>query len=898
MKKYQVGKLLIMSMFKNLSIKFRLIILCIIPTVIICWGAYYWAEQTRARLSGYADITLKVSALEQVSALSTEFYRLFTLRNQSKLISEEQRDRFTKLTEKLIDELKPYQGDLFSSVDKHVVIANLNELSHLVQQLNQVHGEDLSAQSMWGFDLMYEILAALQKQLDSQVSPKTYQLSAVFDYLSWFLYWVEREAWLMQDIRLHRKIDVSLRQDYFEAIARQQSYLDNFVNFGATGLQLEQITKLLSKKEFQRSGMLRDKIMRGQIEPEFLEQYINDLESQQNAIYQLFAGFSVTLSKTINQYVKEDKRSIQMTFAAIFLILCGLMWISISTSYRISSKLDLILQTMNRLNDKKSKNIEPIAVDGNDEFSRFIQSLNEIIQQLSEHEACLIQAKEEAIAANRAKSVFLANMSHEIRTPLNGIVGLTEILTMNGLKPGQRDIIADIETSSQTLLILINDILDLSKIESGRLTISSHTFNLKELVYDTVNLMKSNAVAQFNELQIKLDANLPDYVMTDEFRLKQILTNLLSNATKFTQEGYITTYVSFDADNSRLMFRVADTGIGIDAQKLPTIFELFRQEDDSITRRYGGTGLGLPICKQLLDLMNGSLDVESIKGKGSSFAFSLPVELPRQSSGEVINFNVDALLISNKSIYTQNIQQDSARMGIRLSTVESIQDIDKRLHQKPDFVLYCPCLTRSANREITELRLIYSESKIMICQHHLFMSRELINLADMNITLPFLGVRFEAAVRDALVVMSDLYDNHASKDHPGRAGTRILVVEDNLMNQKIASFFLDKADYEYTVVNNGQEALDVITQGGQYNAILMDCMMPVMDGLTATRKIRSWEIDNHHAHIPIIALTASVLDEDIEKCYEAGMDAYLPKPYKSEQLLKVFNELQVYSTGS
>ncbi|SJN55626.1 Signal transduction histidine-protein kinase BarA [Vibrio ruber DSM 16370] len=885
-----------MSVLKYLSIKNRLIVLCIVPVIMISWGAYQWFIQVENRMTGYANTISRVSILEKVSTLSDQFYQLLNLRQETGVIEPHHLSLFHQTTKNIAVALKQGQGSLLTYGEQQVVISNLDELAKLTERLDGIQDDALMAQSLWGFDLIYEMMVALQKQSGDLAPTHIYQMEITFGQLSWFLYWIERETWLMQEIRTKHRVDAFMRQEYFEILARQQTYLEYFVNFGASDAQLNQMTKFLSQQEFQQASILRDKVLYDRIEPQILDKYINSLERKQDALRQLVLGYAKTLSQKIQTLVNRDEQFIYLAIVLVILTLSGLIFLSISTSYRISTRLSRILHAMAQINEKSQlSHVEKIPVDGYDEFARFAIGMNDVMQTLTEQKTHLVQAKEEAVSANRAKSAFLANMSHEIRTPLNGIIGLTEMLRMqHELTAAQKEVIADIEVSSQTLLILINDILDLSKIESGRLAISPHSFNIKELVYDAVNMLNSKAVAQFNELQISLDPKLPTLVIADEFRIRQILMNLLSNAVKFTREGKIRTEILFQEADLTLICRIKDTGIGIEEEKIEQIFEPFSQEDDSITRRYGGTGLGLPICKQLLTLMNGSLTVESVKGKGSCFEVRLPLKLPaEQPKPEPFAFR--ALLISNSSVYSAQIHQECQRLGGELNRVESLDDIGQQLDRSLDIILYCPCLTRNASQDIEKLRQLFPSVRIVTCQHHLFLNRALVSLSDANITLPFLGARMESALRDKHPSLHQSIPEK-SKLAADRLAKRVLVVEDNLMNQKIASFFLDKADFEYTVVNNGQEALDVITQGGQYTAVLMDCMMPVMDGFTATRKIRHWEIENQRGHVPIIALTASVLDEDITKCYEAGMDAYLPKPYKAEQLLEMLNSLQVSSS--
>lgn len=548
---------------------------------------------------------------------------------------------------------------------------------------------------------------------------------------------------------------------------------------------------------------------------------------------------------------------------------------------------------MRQLRDKRGS-VKQITIDGNDEFSDFAGNLNHIIQELQAHEERLVQAKEEAIAANRAKSSFLANMSHEIRTPLNGIIGMTEILASSGLNVNQQDILADIDTSSHSLLVLLNDILDLSKIEAGNLALNPGTFNFAEMVYDTVNLVNVKAVNQHIELNIQLDPRLPVLVTADEIRVKQILMNLLSNAVKFTRDGYVNVEVHYvDHTPPQIRCSVTDTGKGIDKDKLKTIFEPFTQEDSSITRRFGGTGLGLTICHQLLELMHGTIQVQSTKGLGSQFEFVIPIEVPVEQPIAAPIQEV-TLLIANGSNYSAAIRRECVRLGLEVVETESMAQLDDMPLNKPVMnVLYCHSLAHNDHSDIQQLQQRFPQAKLIMLQHHLFVTQTATDAIQGRITLPFLGLRFERLLRASS-------DNRvlSTSDKPTSApelesSARILIVEDNLMNQKIATFFLEKAGLDYMIVSNGQEAVDIVTQGSQFSAVLMDCMMPVMDGFTATRRIREWEAERGLKKLPIIALTASVLDEDIAHCFDAGMDAYLPKPYKSQQLFDIFTELEV-----
>lgn len=575
-------------------------------------------------------------------------------------------------------------------------------------------------------------------------------------------------------------------------------------------------------------------------------------------------------------------------------------WLGVATWYRVNSKIGAIIHALNALVNEEEKE-KKVAVDGSDEFTLFAQQVNRVVEEKQRQTHEILHAKESAVAANRAKSVFLANMSHEIRTPLNGIMGMTEILSQSELSPHQQEVVDDIDTSSHTLLALLNDILDLSKIESGRLELSLVEADIREVVYQSVILFQSKATSKQLELDISLDENIPARVMVDDHRIKQIITNLVSNAVKFTEQGYISVDVSYEEaleqGRGSLTFLIKDSGIGIERDKLATIFEPFTQEDEGVSRQFGGTGLGLAICRQLVSMMGGKLVATSTKGVGTCFGFSIEVEaLP------LFGWHSDVvkrgLFICDNYAYAEQIVQECRLAQIELVGVNSLSEA-KALNEDFDVIFLCNDGQMDIDSCLSELAEVYDVRRVVVCQHHLTSSYTNAENVHAVLTQPFLGNRFKHAIEElAKLEKNTLRDNvtniaSRAESKISRAHRRILIAEDNLMNQKIASFFLDKAGYDYLITSNGQEALDAITKGEQFDAILMDCMMPVMDGLTATKEIRRWEKKVGCKKTTIIALTASVLEEDIHNCFAAGMDAYLPKPYKSNQLFELFNELKL-----
>lgn len=534
-----------------------------------------------------------------------------------------------------------------------------------------------------------------------------------------------------------------------------------------------------------------------------------------------------------------------------------------------------------------------INENGKDELSLFSKKLNNLIHERYLNDEKILRAKSDAEKANFAKSSFLANMSHEIRTPLNGIIGMSEILAGTKLTPVQTEYLQTIETSSHTLLLLINDILDLSKIESGNLSIANTDTNIAEVVYDTLTMVLAKVVEKDLDLQIDIPTDTAYLVSLDEHRMRQVLMNLLSNAVKFTNKGFIKVAITSQFDEkpyANMQIKVFDSGIGIAEDKQQQIFSPFTQEDGSITREFGGTGLGLSICKQLVGLMGGDIKITSEKGKGSCFSVELKARIIAQEAPLNDEFkHLTAALISADNQITDTIEETCIRQGFKLNyRYQSCFDL---LQDKQKFDLLFvdnSSITRDALATLPEL---LSEQDIFTIAINTPSEQRTLDNIDSTVTLPLLGRRFNNAIRNGIenrALRNEQPSEQAQSDNDNAKVTVkvvILIVEDNLVNQKVASLLVKQAGFDFIIANNGLEAYEYISKGEVISAILMDCMMPVMDGFTATAKIRAWEKQHSEQRLPIIALTASVLDQDIEKCYESGMDDYLAKPFKKDVLL-------------
>ncbi len=849
-------------MWNKISIRNKLILLVILPVLFMSYYISHEIKHTNEEMRSAKKAHSVVLFFEEISN-----YKIPSI-EKSKKINNHIHNIFDKDKE-INGLLKKYNSNL------GMLRISTNNKERLKIKKNQI---ELYKKLLIRLEQVYYL--NLNKDIDNLLK-SLYQLE-------WMKIWLFEEEINLNQLKYTVKKDETtlLLKNIDKLSHKSELFYSRFLTINKK--ESSSLKKIVESKTFKDYNKFRESLFSNKYQifhQKNLNNGIKNIRLKRSAIQKIEKKVYMEAKKESLDRTKHFEELSQRTILFTILFSCLLLLVATSIVKKITGDFKTILSYL-----KKEKNVDVDDINGNDELTEFASEIKRLTNEI-------IESRNIAIKANEAKSSFLANMSHEIRTPLNGITGMIEALSDSELNTLQREYIKTVETSSELLLSLINDILDLSKIESGKIEVIPTTTNIRETIYDVASVNIQSAKDKDISIDVSIDKNLPMFLKIDDHRLRQILMNLVSNAVKFTKKGGLTISIKElerKDKKIKIRFEVSDTGIGIDEERKKSIFKSFIQEDGSTTKKYGGTGLGLSISSQLVELMGGKINVSSEKGLGSKFSFELDVlEEETVLNKTLKDINTEVIIVGNNVEKINKVESELLIYNLEVSKkIKNVNMLDKKILDSQILIIIED--KYSVQEFDSLLSSVITENRSVCLIRDMNNKRKLEIEVDSIVLYPVLGERLRKAISISYKEI-EISKNKEYKEKNERINNidkiKVLLVEDNKVNQKVAMIHLKSSNMIYELAENGQEAIDIYKKSDDFDIVLMDCMMPIKDGFEATKEIRGYEDEKSLKRIPIIALTASVIDDDIQHCFDVGMTSYIPKPVKKDRLIEEIKKL-------